>query len=568
MIPEYLSPLANHLWQSTVFAAVAAALAFALRRNSARVRYCVWQAAAIKFLVPFSLLITVGQSLTPRLTVAPENPIHSVAKVSMPFAVAPESPITNVPRAPAPPQNPAPIILYAVWLCGFGVGLTSWMRSWLRARTLLHTATPSPIEFACDRSIRVMSSSGLLEPAVFGIFRPVLLLPEGIAGWLTTEQLRAVLIHESCHVRRRDNLASAIYMMAATVFWFYPLVRWIGSRLIDERERACDEEVLRRGGEPDVYAEGILNVCKFCLESSPVCAAGVMGSDLGKRVQAILMNRVVAKLDFRRKLLLVVAGAITLALPLLAGLVNAQMIGTPPQFEAASIKINNSGVRGTTFMVQPGGRLVGVNTSISNVIRNAYGIGLPFQLEGGPDWINSDRYDIEAKAEGNPSEAEVMIMVRSLLADRFKLKVHTESREMPAYILTVAKGGSKLKQTSEGSCIPRGAARPPRREGQTQLMTCGSNLISAGHWQAVRVDMASVAGALGALARRQVIDKTGLSGLFDIHLEYPLDPLTGSDSNAPSIFTLIQEELGLKLESGKAPAEVLVVDHIERPKEN
>src|SRR5215475_12919867 len=100
MIPEYLSPLANHLWQSTLFAAVAAALAFALRRNSARVRYCVWQAAAIKFLVPFSLLIAVGQSLTPRLPVAPENPIHSVVQVSTPFAAAPESPIIKAPRAP------------------------------------------------------------------------------------------------------------------------------------------------------------------------------------------------------------------------------------------------------------------------------------------------------------------------------------------------------------------------------------------------------------------------------------------------------------------------------------
>src|SRR5262249_26340235 len=207
MIPEYLSPLANHLWQSTVFAAVAALVAFALRGNSARVRYCVWQAAVIKFLVPFSLLITVGQSLTPRLPVARENPIRSVAHVSMPFAVARESPIINVPRTPAPPQNSVPMILFTVWLCGFAVALTFWMRSCWRARTLLRSSTPSPIELVCDRSVRVMSSSGLLEPAVFGIFRPVLLLPEGIVGWLTADQLRAVLIHESSHVRRRDNLA-------------------------------------------------------------------------------------------------------------------------------------------------------------------------------------------------------------------------------------------------------------------------------------------------------------------------------------------------------------------------
>ena len=107
-----------------------------------------------------------------------------------------------------------------------------------------------------------------------------------------------------CHIRRRDNLAAALHMFVEAIFWFHPLVWWIGSRLIDERERACDEEVLRLGSEPQVYAEGILNVCKFYLESPLPCASGVTGSDLKKRIEAIMTNRIAHRLTTARKVLL------------------------------------------------------------------------------------------------------------------------------------------------------------------------------------------------------------------------------------------------------------------------
>ena len=102
-----------------------------------------------------------------------------------------------------------------------------------------------------------------IEPGVFGVFRPVLLLPEGIAQRLTPDQLRAVVAHEMSHVRRRDNVANAIHMLAEALFWFHPLVWWIERRLLDEQERACDEEVLREGGDPQVYAESIMRICEF-----------------------------------------------------------------------------------------------------------------------------------------------------------------------------------------------------------------------------------------------------------------------------------------------------------------
>lgn len=221
-------------------------------------------------------------------------------------------------------------------------------------------------------------------------------------------------------------------------------------------------------------------------------------------------------------------------------------------FEAASIKPNKSGITGITLEVHPGGRLEVVNNPLSNVIRNAYSSLRPFVLVGGPEWIDSDRYDIEAKAEGNPTEPQVMVMLQALLAERFKLQVHRETRELPAFALTVVRGGTKLKKSAEDSCSAG----------------CGNNLIARGHWDASKVDMASVAGALSVLVRRRVIDKTGLTGLFDIHIEIPPDPLAAPDSGAPSIFTVLQDELGLKLDSDKAPGLALVIDHIERPSEN
>ena len=112
----------------------------------------------------------------------------------------------------------------------------------------------------------------------------MLLLPEGIANRLTPEQLQTILDHELCHVRRRDNLTAAIHMLVESVFWFHPLVWWIGARLVEERERACDEQVLRSGNEPRAYAEGILKVCQFYLASKLACVAGVSGAQLKMRI--------------------------------------------------------------------------------------------------------------------------------------------------------------------------------------------------------------------------------------------------------------------------------------------
>jgi len=317
LIPQNLSGLANHLWQSTLFAGVVGLLTLAFRKNRAAVRYGLWLAASLKFLIPFSVLVGIGHQLTWHLSpeIAKPQVVSIVGQIGRPFSTEiPVADSTSTPRAagakPSAVPSLVPVILFYVWLCGSGVVVLLWIRDWFRVRSTLRAATPLP-----TTGIAVMSSQFALEPGIVGIFRPVLLLPEGIHDRLPAEQLKAILVHEQCHVRRCDNLAAAIHMIVETLFWFHPLVWWIERRLVDERERACDEEVLRVTGEPQTYAEGILNVCKFYKESSLVCVSGVTGSNLKTRIEEIMANRIAQKVGFVRALLLVAAGLSVVIVP-------------------------------------------------------------------------------------------------------------------------------------------------------------------------------------------------------------------------------------------------------------
>jgi uncharacterized protein (TIGR03435 family) len=351
MIPTALAPLASHLWQSTVFAAIAGLLTLALRRNQARVRFWLWLAASYKFLLPFALLVSLGHLFHWRAAPA----IMPSAFSTVPSAF---STVTDVISGPAfltalpaakPVPDQVPVLLFVicgVWACGFVIVAAGWVRQWLRIRAIARAGSPLRL----DLPIRVVSSSARLEPGVFGIFRPVFLLPDGILDRLTQAELGSIIAHELCHVRRRDNLTAAIHMLVEALFWFHPLVWWLGTRLVDERERACDEEVLQAGSQAQAYAESILKVCKFYIESPLTCISGVTGSDLKKRMERIMRNHFGVALSARKKILLVVAGGLALAVPVVAGVVATSRLSqvparltpptssAPPTFDAASTK--------------------------------------------------------------------------------------------------------------------------------------------------------------------------------------------------------------------------------------
>ncbi len=310
-----LSQVANHIWQSTVVAICIGLLTLVLRRNSARVRHVLWMAASAKFLLPFSLLIALGASLQPITRAPMPQPAVSVVlgQITEPFSSQAHTITLSesaVPSASAdlpvasPTAKKLPMLLVAIWACGFFGVLFAWSHKWRTIQAAVKNAQP----VGAIGNISILSSRSTLEPGVFGVFKPVLLLPEGIRSRLSEDQLNAVFAHELFHVRWRDNLTAACHMFVEAVFWFHPLVWWIGKRLVDERELACDEAVLHAGNEPEVYAQGILNVCKAYVESPLVCVSGVTGADLKRRIVRIAANRLSRQLDLSRKLLLCAAG--------------------------------------------------------------------------------------------------------------------------------------------------------------------------------------------------------------------------------------------------------------------
>jgi uncharacterized protein (TIGR03435 family) len=350
-------------------------------------------------------------------------------------------------------------------------------------------------------------------------------------------------------------------MIIEAIFWFYPLVWWIGARLMEERERACDEEVLRMGSEPNVYAESILKTCQFYLESPLTCMSGVTGADLKQRIVRIMTEGVSKELGSWRKALLGAILAATIGGPLAFGIVNgpkheAQSQSTSaPSFEVASIMQNVSG-NNFASVREAQGRFTATNARLKDLIARAYGVRI--SEISGPDWLTSERFDIAAEAAGPVDDDQLSLMLRTLLADRFGLALHREPKVLPVYELVVAKSGPKLQ---------------PVQAAQSRGRTLSSS--HRGYLSANGASTEFLAELLSRQTDRPVLDRTGLSGTYNFELKWTPDDLhtnlgqTHDDSgknnaDGPSIFTAVEEQAGLKLKPARAPVEVLVVDQVQK----
>jgi len=296
---------ANHLWQSTLVAALAGLLTLAFRNNRAQVRYWLWLAASLKFLIPFAALTALGGQfgwLVPVRIVRVEKNVVTDA-VTQSISEAEIGAVAAASTAPPSVLASLPVLLLVIWFAGGALLLAAWCVRWWRLSSAVRRTTTITNGRELDmlrrlerrggitRPIALLASDGSAEPGVFGILRPVLLWPSRVGARLGDAQVEAILAHELTHVRRRDNLAAAMHMLVQAVFWFHPLVWYVGARLVDEREQACDEEVIRLGSEPQVYAESILKTCALCVESPLACVSGVTGADLKRRIETIMRNR-------------------------------------------------------------------------------------------------------------------------------------------------------------------------------------------------------------------------------------------------------------------------------------
>jgi bla regulator protein BlaR1 len=593
---------ANHLWQSTLVALAAGLLTLALRRHHASARYWIWLAASLKFLIPFSVLMAFGRSLAwlrPSATAVQPVFYSKFEEIAQPFA-PPAVPVIRhaAPAMAATTWHQALPALLGIWFVGFLAVLLVWVVRWRRILAAVNSAellsegrevsALRRIEHVggLRRPISILLSRSSIEPGIFGIAHPVLLWPKGISHSLEDAHLESILAHEVWHVRRRDNLYAALHMLVEAVFWFYPLVWWLGARLVEERERACDEEVIALRGHRQAYAESILKVCEFCLGSPLVCVSGVTGADLKQRMVHIMSDRIVHNLSFARKLLLATAAFLAIAVPIAFGMFHA----TPSQAQSALVGNTPTGPAFTSVSIKPHPPTTEPNTSkiafdmhdgsftargvtLQTLIELAYH-AQGAQLMGSPEWVNTAKFDVDAKADssftadmhqhmadhtngGDPASA----MFKSLLADQFKLALHSETRNLPAYELVVDSNGPKLQESKDVHMmrVDRGA-----------LNSQGIPIILLAQQLSLRLG-------------RPVVDRTGLKGHYAFDLHWTPDPseeerLRSSDwqgadgtapqPNGPSLLEAVQQQLGLKLVSVIEPVQVLVIDHAEDPSQN
>ena len=604
--------LVSHLWQSTLVAGLAWLVTLALRRDRARVRYGVWLAASLKFLVPFSLLTRPGERFGWRPVVLASFTPHEIfvdatgsgfSERAIRIAAHQAAGATAVRSI----WHVMPDVLVAVWAIGAAALLAAWIVRWRRVAAIARQSTLLTAGTVVDavrkherqvgrvRPVVVVSSVSAFEPGVFGIRTPTLVWPSQLDEHLSAEQVEAIIAHEMMHVRRRDNLAALVHLLVQAAFWFHPLVWWIGARLVDERERACDEAVLGGGSEPRAYAESILKTCQLFVESPIACVSGVTGSDLKKRIEHIMTNDIRPGLKTWKKCLLAAVASAAMTVPFVIGVMTvqpllAQQPSTNAAFDVTSVKANTSGSGMVRMLPAANGGWQAENVSAGMLVRLAYQLQ-DNQLVGGPKWLFDDRFDVMGTGTAPGRDGPLFDKLKSMLTDRFKLVAHMETREQSMYALVLARRDGKLgeKMTpSTADCTPtsgpngggRGQFAPP---APGERPRCGF-MIGPGRINVGGQTMASFAQTLSRFAGGIVVDKTGLTGTYDVELTYAPDPgisPTGRDlppqpgapppvanSDAPSIFSAVQEQLGLKLESTKGPVDVLVIDSAERPTPN
>jgi uncharacterized protein (TIGR03435 family) len=476
-------------------------------------------------------------------------------------------------------------IVSTVWIIGALIVLMRLSAGLRRLRTLRHTGerwgdstVEATLRQTTSRRVHVFLHSGIAAPMTCGFVRPAIGLPIEARDWPVVE-LRQALIHEVEHIRRGDWMVMVLAKVACGFYWFHPLAWMAARRLHLECEYACDDAVVRVS-ERASYAQQLVSMARRLSERASRPALSMADRrDLARRVVAVL-NDERPRTQLRRLTVTVSAIAVLLIAVVVAPwrLVAAQsqvqaVTGTDPQddisFEVVSIRRNMSGSTGGGGRPSPGGRYTFTNIPFRSVIASAYGVPTDRVL-GGPDWVAVDRYDIDAVGKPNPTDAEWAQMLRRLLRDRLGLAARAEQRSFQVYLLVLARAdgpaGTGIRRSLVDCWDPEArkkalASAPPGR------LACGFR-DSEGVFQGGGIQMPTLAQVLRGPAGRPVLDKTGVSGGFDIELKWRSAADSAAGSDGVEIFTAVQEQLGLKLVSDEAQLDVIVIEKIGRPSDN
>jgi beta-lactamase regulating signal transducer with metallopeptidase domain len=414
--------LALHLWQSTLVLLAAWLLTLACRRNSADIRYWIWLCASLKFLVPFALLQRLGDYIGRSLP-APLQFDSTLIETGSAIFVPPLSGVPGIADAMLPTIS---VVAIAIWAVVSAALLLRWLAQWLAVRSTLKFAP----HLEMDLPVPVRVTSAGMTPGVFGVLQPVVILPRPVLSELDQSQLQAVLAHEMCHVRRRDNLTAMLHKFVEVIFWFHPLVWWIGSNLLREREVACDESVIEAGHEQIAYAESILHVCRLGVTAKFAGIAASSGGDLRQRMTSIMSPERATPIDHPRFMLLLGAAMAVCYGPILAGLASGAAReaadGRNVSFEAIKLSPSAPSWWQDAKFDSAAGRVTLEHISLRDLISMAYPAS---RVNGDPELIDAVHYDIEARwrAAGGTNERSVYReLLKTILRTNSNLQLYVK----------------------------------------------------------------------------------------------------------------------------------------------
>jgi uncharacterized protein (TIGR03435 family) len=582
----------------TVVMAAALGVVHVSRRRRAATRHALLVAA-----FTIALVLPAASALAPYLTIrvsvpAPRVVANAVAVFDdvppMPLDVATPV-VTRTPAAPRTAGVSLAAVIETIWLLGFigclapvAIGLFQ-VRSlrglglpWQRGRALAEALAGS---LHLRRPVGIVLHESVSGPMTFGTWRPTIVMPIDAETW-TDEALTRAIVHELEHIRRADWLTQCAARTLCAAYWFHPLV-WIARRqLVLEAERASDDAVLRYA-EAAAYADQLVDLARRLSAGHQPLLAMANRRDLAARVHALLDGQqsrgragawLIAALACAAAALVMVLSPIRVV----ARAPRLQAADEHARFDVVSVRPCDpkappplpppgTGRGASSGRVSPGHFRINC-APVTVLIQTAYlASGRPStrpffdRWHAGPDWARSALFTIEATAdEAIPVTVMNGPMLRAVLEDRFKLKVHRETREVPVLDLVVAKGGSKLTPFVPGTCVPTDYStypEPPLKPGQHRCLT-RSERGTSHTWREV-VEAATLDDWLrhfddfaNLTGRPPMVNKTGIMGLQTFQIEY---------SGLDDLPVDLKDQLGLELRPGRAPREFLILDHVERP---
>jgi uncharacterized protein (TIGR03435 family) len=590
----------------TLVCGVAFLLSRLCRRARASIRHLL-------FALAFTALVVIpaaGPALPtvvvtiPAPVTAPSGTENKVSAVLSTARVdASESGTPSRDLAPARFVTIAQLVV-ATWLMGVAlflipVGIGFWQLRRLRQAALPWTGGQALVQalaptLGVHRRIDALLHKTVTGPMTCGVLKPAIILPASAPQW-DEAALRCALTHELEHVARWDFLTHCLSRIVCAAYWFHPLVWAAWRQLRLEAERACDDAAVREDDATD-YASLLM----FIAQREPAGARQPYLSmaghdDLAARVAAVLDDHQArGRIGRRRAAGLIATGAIAILgvgpITVARDISHTEAAGTAAPwltFETVSLRRSqDAGKSSMQVTEEEGGKpgvgldgrvqwLTATNVTARSLLWHAYEFRELHQIDNAPEWLDSDRFDLVAKAPSRATPQEVREMLRSFLAERFKLEAHHGSKEFPIYalILTGQDGRTGPRMTaSQVDCRSR-----PGESSACGLSGTAGRLAGRGMTMAQLAGMLARHLAAGSQIRfdRRVIDRTGLSGAFDFTLEWTPDRVRGDlvypfplASNASNFLAALEEQLGLRLDDELAPEPVLVIDRIEPPIEN